>query len=724
MTRMVFSEVVGTMSFLRPQCDDDSVDRLHYYYTTTFLLVFAVLISLKMFGGSPIECWLPAEFKPSWQEYTDEEGPPSLGMSTYFVPQHNAIRRSDGTNHSEWTSYYQWTPFFLVLSAFCFYSPCLLWRKLASKSGLVLSEIVAIAKTVDQSPTVQSANLRTAKLQGISTHLTSAFRHRLKWHNAFGNMQFCERWELNESIRYHEAYLAILYMSIKMLFISIVFLQACTMNRFLQTDDYDFYGWGVFRDLLEGRAWSDSGNFPRVTFCDIDVRILGTVQRYTVQCILVINIFMEKVYLLLWLWYSLLLLITVFNTFGWLFALFPFSARKEFIVRHLQMADVKFKADKFGNKIIDKFVRNFLKIDGCFVLRMVDMHTTEWVCAEIVDAIWENFVREAAQKDLATRDVQEEKRTARKKLALLEPLVARHLGKVGWSSLPNLRTIREAFATETSPNAHTQNSIFDDKAKQMPLVQSVHTAASKCSVTFPPFCLEFCGPPLLLPGGANACPPSSSGLKTIEGRVVCCGYPTPIADHTPDGKRSDRRGQRGKYCGPYLVVDNIPRCPESHPYDESKRGKDRCCGNKPITQQQRDEDVKRISNETTNCADLAAPGRTTDCPANKHRCEDPLWKDLMTEQCPKTCGRCAEKAQTYGQQRGNLAVCRDGIGPNGESECPANKDRCTDTIWKEFMERECPKTCGICWESGEKGTTRRRRTAATAPTQTTTTLRP
>uniref|UniRef100_A0A183BXY0 Innexin n=1 Tax=Globodera pallida TaxID=36090 RepID=A0A183BXY0_GLOPA len=423
MTRMVFSEVVGTMSFLRlclclvvvafpkrsfrPQCDDDSVDRLHYYYTTTFLLVFAVLISLKMFGGSPIECWLPAEFKPSWQEYTDEEGPPSLGL----------------------------------------------WRKLAAKSGLVLSEIVAIAKTVDQSPPVQNVNLRTAKLQGISTHLTSAFRHRLKWHNAFGNMQFCERWELNESIRYHEAYLAILYLSIKMLFISIVFLQACTMNRFLQTDDYDFYGWGVFRDLLGGRAWSDSGNFPRVTFCDIDVRTLGTVQRYTVQCILVINIFMEKVYLLLWLWYSLLLLITVFNTFGWFFALFPLSARKAFIVRHLQMADVKFKTDKFGDKIIDK-------IDGCFVLRMVDMHTTEWICAEIVDAIWDNFVREAAQKDwdeeeVAMRDVQEEKRTERKKLALLEPLVARHFpfGEVGWSSLPNLRTIRKAFATETSPNS-------------------------------------------------------------------------------------------------------------------------------------------------------------------------------------------------------------------------------------------------------------------------------
>jgi len=30
-------------------------DRLHYYYTTTFLLVTSVLISLKMYGGRPIE---------------------------------------------------------------------------------------------------------------------------------------------------------------------------------------------------------------------------------------------------------------------------------------------------------------------------------------------------------------------------------------------------------------------------------------------------------------------------------------------------------------------------------------------------------------------------------------------------------------------------------------------------------------------------------------------
>lgn len=42
--KMVFSEIVGTLSFLQPQADDDMSDRLNYYYTSTFLLVTAVSV--------------------------------------------------------------------------------------------------------------------------------------------------------------------------------------------------------------------------------------------------------------------------------------------------------------------------------------------------------------------------------------------------------------------------------------------------------------------------------------------------------------------------------------------------------------------------------------------------------------------------------------------------------------------------------------------------------
>ncbi|KAH7715261.1 ShTK domain containing protein, partial [Aphelenchoides avenae] len=47
---------------------------------------------------------------------------------------------------------------------------------------------------------------------------------------------------------------------------------------------------------------------------------------------------------------------------------------------------------------------------------------------------------------------------------------------------------------------------------------------------------------------------------------------------------------------------------------------------------------------TGNCVDKAQPGRPSDCPNVANLCNNQLYYDLMTEQCPKTCGRC--NAQT------------------------------------------------------------------------------
>jgi hypothetical protein len=82
---MVLQNMFSALSFLHYRKDDDFVDRLSYFYTSSFLTMMAVLVSFKQvsdrssfdliacfqFGGRPLECWVPAQFTASWEAYTE-----------------------------------------------------------------------------------------------------------------------------------------------------------------------------------------------------------------------------------------------------------------------------------------------------------------------------------------------------------------------------------------------------------------------------------------------------------------------------------------------------------------------------------------------------------------------------------------------------------------------------------------------------------------------------
>ncbi|EGT42766.1 CBN-INX-20 protein [Caenorhabditis brenneri] len=394
--RMVFAEIVGTLSFLQPQADDDIFDRLHYYYTTTFLLLTAVLISLKMFGGRPIECWLPAEYKSSWEDYTEMY---CWARNTYVTAFEDDNLPEVVNREYTMVSYYQWVPFFLVYVAFSFYAPCLIWRLFYDKSGIRLKDIMSF--TNDKANVVPAQ--RQANIRGLAAHLSSVFKHRFRigekhpyHHKVFKIF----------NVRYYESYLTYLYLAIKCLFLMNVLTQMYFMSRFLELDSHRYYGYGIFYDLIMGRGWKESSNFPVVTYCDMQIRILGHVQRHTVQCVLVINIFTEKIFFILWLWYTVLSLISFGSILSWIFASIPFNQRRQFIARRLELADVNFEKSRYRSEL-DEFVRDYIKIDGIFVLRMITIHSGILMCTDIVDTMWDQFLQESGHQVI--QDILEDK---------------------------------------------------------------------------------------------------------------------------------------------------------------------------------------------------------------------------------------------------------------------------------------------------------------------------
>lgn len=167
-----------------------------------------------------------------------------------------------------------------------------------------------------------------------------------------------------------------------------VLAQLFLLDNFMGID-FHAYGFHVLASVLQGDDWTTSPRFPRITMCDLKVRRLGNVQRYTVQCVLPINLFNEKIYLFIWFWMIFVVAATAASLLTWILRIIFRVDRYRYIKKHLKLAD-KIQKD-WDRKYVVKFVDDYLRQDGVLIIRLIGHNTNALTVTEFVCSLWDLY---------------------------------------------------------------------------------------------------------------------------------------------------------------------------------------------------------------------------------------------------------------------------------------------------------------------------------------------
>ena len=362
--------------------DDAHSDRLNHRYTAGFLLTCMIVAAGSPFVFSRISCWVPAQFHGSYSKYTENY---CWISNTYYVPTNETLPASAAERTRREISYYQWAPFILLLCAFFFYLPRMLWRSMNTRSGIDLQHLIG---------------------KGTPESIAGSIKYYCESHDdSTSVISRCFRTLFCTSGKRLGNYLRSIYIMTKGLYFFNSLIQLLVVQWILGQPGW-LYGVDVwYKIFIENSVLTDSPYFPRVTLCDLLVREVGNTHRYTVQCVLPINMLNEKIFALAWFW---LLYVFVSNLFSFAFALIDtvVPARRLNFIRDLARASQK--DSDLDERLLSKFVHDFLRQDGILVLYLIHQNARAFLTLDVVKLLFKEFAereRQLESQEASTRFV-------------------------------------------------------------------------------------------------------------------------------------------------------------------------------------------------------------------------------------------------------------------------------------------------------------------------------
>ncbi|VDI22927.1 Hypothetical predicted protein [Mytilus galloprovincialis] len=270
--------------------------------------------------------------------------------------------------------------------AFLFKLPNVVWRIFNGGSGMNLDQMVLFA---------EQTQLGSPKDREKSIKTLAHFMDKWLDSNVEKNLNFINRTLAG-------MYLIILFLFVKVLYVSNAFGQLFLLNAFLSTK-YSFYGFDFFDNWKSNRPWRDSPRFPRVTLCDFQIRQLQNVQRFTIQCVLPINLFNEKIFIFIWFWLIFITFLAGCNLLMWIYLILLNTNKIRYCKKYLKMNHEIY--NKFDKVLCRKFAGHYMRDDGVLVLRVISNNSSDMVVTDLVKELWSTFKNKYGQNTKTGEDV-------------------------------------------------------------------------------------------------------------------------------------------------------------------------------------------------------------------------------------------------------------------------------------------------------------------------------
>ena len=371
-------------------------------------------------------------FQGNYEDYVNDV---CWVSNTYFVDFKDQLPREESVRKKDELKYYQWVPFILLCEALFFYIPNITWHALSGRSGIIMGDLVEAAnyyKSVEKYD--KQEKYLSYLIEAIDHYVDDPRRRKGIRHSNFIK-------SISKSLlicygKFLGNYLVMLYMTIKFFYILNCVLQIVLLNYMLGQEFHRF-GIDIIINIWQGRGWemSNSKIFPKVSMCDFRYAFLSKIvyfsflcfffrireignpkisHRYTVQCVLPINLFNQQIFTFIWFWYVIILMINVFSFFIWIYRLLP-HVRLNYIRRRILISDKKIvrlkSLDKPDTEMepvvvgnIKNFVNEYLEPDGAFMLRILSSNVCDFVCAKLIQELWKGYDKNKLKRVYSTDD--------------------------------------------------------------------------------------------------------------------------------------------------------------------------------------------------------------------------------------------------------------------------------------------------------------------------------